>query len=213
MVRTMSGLPRSMGKWVSQVSALAGATLVATMIYGALPRPAAPPSAPRPEMTSGGKFAARVDHASADADDGLGTMPLPYSAAHPAPAAFLMAPVPAEVSGSGSAVEPVAASRPIPAGQIDGEAWIGAFPRYQDGRLGTVRTARAAARSEAKAAAAPAASELPVPVPAGAVAATLPPPDVDPTAGSLLTGAMSTVRNAWTFTASTSGALASHLIP
>jgi len=214
MVRTTSGLPRSLGKWVSQVSASAGATLIATMIYGALPRPAAPPPAPRPEMTSGGKFAARVDHAPSDADGGLDTMPLPHVAAHPTPAAFLVVPVSAEVSGFGGADEPAAAGQPSPAGHADKGAWVGAvLPRDQDRGLRTARIAKSATRSEAKAAAAPAASEPPARMPAGAVAITLPAPDVAQAAGGLLTGAMSTARDAWTFTASTSGALVSHLIP
>ena len=55
-----SGLTRSASRWAVQVSTSLGATLLAALIVQSLPRavPAAP--APAPELTSGGKFAARV---------------------------------------------------------------------------------------------------------------------------------------------------------
>ena len=76
VVCNRSVLARSLVKWVSQVAASLGATLAASMIYAALPRPvSSDAAAPRPELTSGGKFAARV--VGPVAYDGLDTMPLP----------------------------------------------------------------------------------------------------------------------------------------
>ncbi len=86
MLRTTSGLSRSVLKWVSQVAASLGATLSATLIWSAVPHPGAAP-APRPELTSGGKFAARAIQPVAY--DGLDTMPLPHAA--PAPARLVAA--------------------------------------------------------------------------------------------------------------------------
>lgn len=76
MLRNGSVLPRSLVKWASQVAASLGATLAASMIYAALPKAvSSDAAAPRPELTSGGKFAARV--VDPVAYDGLDTMPLP----------------------------------------------------------------------------------------------------------------------------------------
>ena len=73
-----SGLPRSVMTWASQVSVSVGATLIAAMIYGALPRVTIPQLEPAPELTSGGKFAARaLAPEPRQAFDGLDTMPLP----------------------------------------------------------------------------------------------------------------------------------------
>jgi len=205
MMRTTSGLPRSVGKWVSQVSASAGATLVAMMVYGALPKAATPP-APRPEMTSGGKFAARVAHASSEAYDGLDTMPLPHLAAPApaAPAAFLLAPVPARMAEPADAAQPVASGQPplsgqpLSTGRVHQAAWDGAI---------VPKTARSAARSEARSVSAPVSR-----VPTGdSGAMAIPAPDLTQGADGLLAGAMSTARNAWDVTASASGALVSRL--
>ncbi len=205
MMRKTSGLPRSVG-WVSQVSASAGATLVAMMVYGALSKAAAPP-APRPEMTSGGKFAARVAHASSKAYDGLDTMPLPHLAAPAAPAAFLLAPVPAGLAEPADAAQPVASGQPPLPGQplstarVHQAAWDGAI---------VSKSARSAARSEARPAAAPSAPVSRVPTgDSGAMA--MPAPDVTQGVDGLLAGAMLTARNAWDVTASASGALVSRL--
>ncbi len=84
MLRTTSGLSRPVLKWVSQVTASLGATLSATLIWSAVPHPGAVP-APSPELTSGGKFAARAIQPTAY--DGLDTMPLPHVV--PAPARFV----------------------------------------------------------------------------------------------------------------------------
>ncbi len=208
MMRKTSGLPRSVGKWVSQVSASAGATLVAMMVYGALSKAAAPP-APRPEMTSGGKFAARVAHASSEAYDGLDTMPLPHLAAPApaAPAAFLLAPVPAGMAEPADAAQPVASGQPplsgqpLSTGRVHQAAWDGAI---------VPKSARSAARSEARPAAAPSAPVSRVPTgDSGAMA--MPAPDLTHGADGLLAGAMSTARTAWDVTASASGALVSRL--
>jgi len=212
MMRKTSGLPRSVGKWVSQVSASAGATLVAMMVYGALSKAAGPaPPAPRPEMTSGGKFAARVAHASSEAYDGLDTMPLPHLAAPApapaAPAAFLLAPVPAGMAEPADAAQPVASGQPplsgqpLSTGRVHQAAWDGAI---------VLKSARSAARSEARPAAAPSAPVSRVPTgDSGAMA--MPAPDLTQGADGLLAGAMSTARNAWDVTASASGALVSRL--
>jgi len=210
MMRKTSGLPRSVGKWVSQVSASAGATLVAILVYGALPRAAAPPP-PRPEMTSGGKFAARVAHASSEANDGLDTMPLPHLAAPApapaAPAAFLLAPVPADMAEPADAAQPVASGQPplsgqpLSTGRVHQTAWDGAI---------APKSARLAARSDVRPAAAPSSPASRVPTgDSGAMA--MPAPDLTQGADGLLAGAMSTARNAWAFTASASGALVSRL--
>lgn len=90
MLRRTFGLSRPLARWLSQVSASLGATLAATAIYAALPKPASPPVSPQPEMTSGGKFAARLPVPLAY--DGLDTMPLP----HVSPGIDL---VPAELPG------------------------------------------------------------------------------------------------------------------
>lgn len=115
MLRRTYGLPHSAGRWLSQVAASVGATLVASLIYSALPRMAAPdPAAPAPaadetlsERSSGGKFMARAVHPPArDAADGLDGMPVPRVAARAVPAAFVLSPLPSEPIG------PVAAQAP-----------------------------------------------------------------------------------------------------
>lgn len=200
MMRTRSGLPRSTGKWVSQVLASAGATLVAMMVYGALPKVAAPP-APRPEMTSGGKFAARVAHAPSEAFDGLDTMPLPHLAAPAAPAAFLLAPVPAGMAEPAASGQPALSGQPVSTGRVHQATWDGAI---------APKSARSAARSDARPAATPSAPASRVPAgDSGAMA--MPAPDLVQGVDGLLAGAMSTARNAWASTASASGALVSRL--
>ena len=89
MLRRTSVLPHSVARWMGQVVASIGATLVATLIYSALPRPVLPEPA-RPELTSGGKFAVRAVEPAAY--DGLDVMPLP----HVAPRAVQAALAPAE---------------------------------------------------------------------------------------------------------------------
>jgi len=206
MMRKTSGLPRSVGKWVSQVSASAGATLVAILVYGALPRAAAPP-APRPEMTSGGKFAARIAHAASQAFDGLDTMPLPHLTAPAAPAAFLLAPVSAGIAEPADAQQPVASGQPpqpgqpLSTGRVHQATWDGAI---------APKSARSAARSDARPAAAPSAPASRV-LTGDSGAMAMPAPDLTQGADGLLAGAMSTARNAWAFTASASGALVSRL--
>ena len=74
MLRTRSGLPRFAARWASQVTASACAALAASLVYTVVPRPA-PVETPRPELTSGGKFAARA--VVPVAYDGLDTMPAP----------------------------------------------------------------------------------------------------------------------------------------
>ncbi len=96
-----AGLPRSVMTWVSQVSVSVGATLIATMIYGALPKVTIPQLEPAPEMTSGGKFAARALPPDApQAFDGLDTMPLPQTTVPGlvSPVAFVATSAPAEAA-------------------------------------------------------------------------------------------------------------------
>ena len=114
MLRRTFGLSRPFARWLSQVSASLGATLAATAIYAVLPKSAPPPVSPQPEMTSGGKFAARLPLPMAY--DGLDTMPLPHvaPAIGPAPAEFPAPPAPRRAAWDGVASErPVKAVKPI----------------------------------------------------------------------------------------------------
>ena len=112
-----SGLSRSASRWAFQVSASLGATLIAALIVQSLPRAMPEVPAPAPELTSGGKFAARA--AAARAYDGLDTMPLPHvdvpNAEPPAtvvPAAFLTS-TPTDLAGLGAMLRQPAVDGPI----------------------------------------------------------------------------------------------------
>ena len=132
MLRTTSGLSRSVLKWVSQVAASLGATLSATLIWSAVPHPGAGP-APRPELTSGGKFSARA--VEPVAYDGLDTMPLPRVVPLP-----LVAPPLARFV----AMSPDAASSPI----LHRASWEEGTPAERTARA--ARPARAPLRAEAR---------------------------------------------------------------
>ncbi len=216
MLRMKSGLPRSLAKWVAQVAASVGATLVASLIYSAVPRPAATEAAaPRPELTSGGKFAARAVLPEAGdlmANDGLDTMPLPRLAPMPVQAAS------APVAPAGAPVEGAAAIRRV--------AWDGAAPfaPMPERAARAVKTGRAPLRAEARRAA-PLAE--PAPRPVTAVAAVVAEARVEEARDeegfvprllprvlpSVLPKVVSTAKAAWTVTAAAGVSLVDRVVP
>ena len=199
------GFQRSASRWAFQASASLGATLIAALIVQALPR--AVPEIPRlsPELTSGGKFAARI--ASARAYDGLDTMPLPRL--DPAvgdqppivPAAFLT------ISSSDPAGLGAAPRQPTSDGLVIRE------------RTKTARVARGSSRAEARRTRGP--TDAPVELhdtTAPAVATVEPSEDgllrqVVTRTSQVLSGTSATTRDAWTATASVGSSLVSRLIP
>lgn len=212
MLRTGSVLPRSLVRWASQVAASLGATLVASMIYAALPKPvSSDAAAPRPQLTSGGKFAARVD--SPVAYDGLDTMPLPRLT--PATVQAAADPSPAEAPGGGSLHRAVW-DMPPP------------FVPGPDRLTRTARPAHAAPRPEPRRAAAE-------PRVVAAVAASVSGEDRDGAEGGdgllprifsqslpksfsktlpeFLPAIASGARDAWTLAASAGGSLVSRVVP
>ncbi len=202
MLRTQSILPRTLAKWVSQVAASVGATLVATAIYAALPKPA-PVDAPRPELTSGGKFAARA--APPVAYDGLDRMPLPQ-----------VTPVVAAVTlGSGS--EPS-----LGAGVVRRVSWETPVPLdLSPDRAGHIaKPARSAARVDIRRAV-PAEHHAPAAAETGPVIASASEPEnhdsliqsLPRVLPRLLPAALSGIEQAWAVTASTSGSLMAHVVP
>lgn len=203
MLRTRSALPHSVVRWTGQVAASIGATLVASLLYSALPRPA-PPEAARPELTSGGKFAARAVEPAAL--DGLDVMPLPHVAPRPVQAAVLSAEVPPairRVAFDAAAPLVLAPERPARA----------------------ARLARAPARTEPRRAGAPA----PAPAPQAVITAAAPheattageggfvqallPEALQGTWPAVLPRVVSTARAAWTMTASAGGSLVDRVVP
>lgn len=205
MLRTTSVLPKSVLKWVSQVAASLGATLSATLIWSAVPHPGAAP-APQPELTTGGKFAARA--VGPVAFDGLDTMPLPHVA--PSPARFVAPSV-----------------EPAPSAMLHAAAWDEAAPSQAPRPVRPVRSAqRAPLRADAPRAEAvhgePRHAEQ-APHPAAAVPAQVAAePEADggllkaviPSAlPRILPSIVSTARSAWTVTASAGDTLMSHVVP
>ena len=198
-----SAVSRSVSRWAFQVSTSLGATLVAALIVQSLPRlqPEAP--APAPELTSGGKFAARV--ASARAYDGLDSMPLPHvdaprvdAPATIVPAAFFIAP--ANLAAIGAAL-------PQPA--VDGSS---VRERAKPARLAHAPT-RAEARRIGAAADVTAA-------PAGTSDATIADASDDGLIRQIASktrqvwsGTSATTREVWTATASAGSSLVSRLVP
>lgn len=203
MLRMTSGLSRPVLKWVSQVTASLGATLAATLIWSAVPHSAA---APRPELTSSGKFAARAIEPAADpvAYDGLDTMPLPRVA----PAPTLATIVPAEAA-------PVATLRRT--------AWDAPAPSapVPDRSPRDARTVRPVVHAEARRsepASRPAAA--PVAVAAASDRITESTDDegvlrrlVPSGLPHILPTIASTARDAWTITASAGGTLVARVVP
>ena len=212
-----SGLPRSVVRWVSQVSVSVGATLVATMIYGALPKVTIPQLEPAPELTSGGKFAARaLASEPLQAFDGLDTMPLPRVAM---PAAVLNA---AFFTGSTQATveAPAAAGSPAAGSPAAGSPVL--EPMHRTAGSGaptrgvsaeTPRTAKAIRpllRADAKHAARVVATEAAAPEPVAQAVSNEPTIATD---DGLLPKVMSSARGAWSVTASAGDALLAHVIP
>ena len=202
MLRTTSALPHSVVRWMGQVAASVGATLVASLIYSALPRPALPEAA-RPELTSGGKFAVRAIEPAAF--DGLDTMPLPQLAPRPVQAAVLPADLPSTIRRVAfDAAAPLAPERPARAargarGPAKVEARRGGGAEPASPAVITAATPREAVADEA-------ASE------GGFVQALL--PRVLPTAWpAVLPKVLSTARAAWTVTASAGESLVDRVVP
>lgn len=209
MLRRTSGLSRPVLKWVSQVAASLGATLSATLIWSAVPHPGAAPAAQatvQPELTSGGKFAARA--VGPVAFDGLDTMPLPHVA--PSPARFVAPSV-----------------EPAPSAMLHAAAWDEAAPSQAPRPVHPVRSAqRAPLRADAPRAEAVHgeprhAEQAPHPA-AAAPAQVAAEPEADggllkaviPSAlPRILPSIVSTARSAWTVTASAGDTLMSHVVP
>ena len=193
MLHMTSGLSRSVMRWLSQVTASVGATLVATMIYAALPKSVAadgPP--PPPELTSGGKFAARALPPSAD--DGLDTMPLPHVAPVLAP------------------VLPALLETPPPGAALHRAGWDGAaspaLPPDRSARAG--KPPRAASRAEPRRVAVVPAE--PTPSAANPEAGREAASSLDLVPG-LMPRVLSTARAAWSFTTSAGGTLMARVVP
>ena len=222
MLRTTSVLPHSVVRWMGQVAASVGATLVASLIYSALSRPALPEAA-RPELTSGGKFAVRAIEPAAF--DGLDTMPLPQVAPRPVQAAILPAPVlPAPVLPAPVLPTPASPAEFPPA--IRRVAFDAAAPLAPERPARAARGARGPARVEARrgGGAEPASQAvITAATPREAVAdeatseggfvqALL--PRVLPTAWpAVLPRVVSTARAAWTVTASAGESLVDRVVP
>ena len=202
MLRNQSILPRTLAKWVSQVAASVGATLVATAIFAALPKPA-PVDAPRPELTSGGKFAARATPPVAY--DGLDRMPLPQVT--PAVAAVIVG------SGSGA---------PLGAGAVRRASWETPAPLdLSPDRAGHgAKPVRSAARVDIRRAV-PAEHHGAVAAETGPVIASASEPEnretlmqsIPKVLPRILPVALSGIEQAWAVTESTSGALMAHVVP
>ena len=209
MINWSSGLSRSASRWAFQVSTSLGATLIAALIVQSLPRamPAAP--APAPELTSGGKFAARV--ASARAYDGLDKMPLPHVEAlrvdPPAafvPAAFL-ASSPADLGALGAVLRQSA----------------GDPPSVRD-HAKPARLARASVHTEARRTAAPGSAAAASPSTRDGVSGEIATADaaddgllhrVASKTRAVWSSTSATTQSAWTATASIGSSLVSRLIP
>ena len=206
-----SGLPRSVMTWVSQVSVSVGATLIATMIYGALPRVTVSQLEPAPELTSGGKFAARaLPPEPLQAFDGL-TMPLPRVAMPAAVlnAAFFTGSTQATVEAPAAAGSPAAGSPVLE--PMHRTAGSGAPTRGVSAE--TPRTAKAIRpllRADAKHAARVVATEAAAPEPVVQAVSNEPTIATD---DGLLPKVMSSARGAWSVTASAGDALLAHVIP
>ena len=199
------GLHRSVMTWVSQVSVSVGATLIATMIYGALPKVTIPQLEPAPELTSGGKFAARALPPDApQVFDGLDTMPLPRVAVSDSvlPAAFVTT-----AAQSDAATPPFAApAAGVPAAgplrRIVGDG--GPIERP----IRAAKTVHLPQRADAKHPARLVTAEAAAPI--AQVSSDEPTATTD---DGLLPKVMSTARGAWAVTASASDALLAHVIP
>ena len=202
MLRMRPGLPRSLATWASQVAASLGATIAASLIYAALPSPVATDAGAPPELTSGGKFAARA--MGPVAYDGLDTMPLPRVT----PVA-----IPADTSVAETAVGPASLHRAVwdaPVPSVPGPERVAR----------TSRSARAAPRPEPRRAAA-AQPHVAVAAPAASVAdrggAAEGGDDVWPRAlPGLLPGLLPTIasgaRDAWAHAASAGGSIVSRVM-
>ena len=204
MLRTRSGLPRFAAKWVAQVAASVGATALASLIYTALPKPVlseAPAS--QPELTSGGKFAARA--ITPVAYDGLDAMPAP----HVVPSAVrLVAATP-----SADVALPPAVERRVPKP-------VRAMPRTEarHGAVPAEAMPRLASSAAVVTAAQPVAATRPEPGrdDGGFMAAILPsamPTILPTTLPSVLPKVVSTARAAWTLTASAGESLVARVVP
>lgn len=205
MLRTRSGLSGSVVKWAAQVVASVGATLLATLIYSALPKVALPEAPPRTaadrsevlsELTSGGKFAARaVRPAAPQAADGPDVVALPLVASMAIPVAFPVLPT----SGSGVATS-------TPTVQLRQAAWDAAAPERS---TRPARPSHAPARAEPKRASAEPAPRAPATVTSPSVG---PASDVNDDGGFIPT-VLSAARGAWSLTASAGGSLMARVMP
>ena len=197
MLRMSSGLSKPLFRWVSQVTASLGATLAATLIWAAVPHPGAAPGA-APELTSGGKFAARAIEPIAY--DGLDTMPLPHIASLPAHLAAVA------VEGA-------------PAPVVHRASWEASVPLAPTLDRIQAHVPRVSVRAEARRVE-PAQHLAIVPI----VVASERSPEVQEDTGLLhrllptalphvLPGIVATARDAWSVTASAGSTLVAHVVP
>ncbi len=228
MMPSMSpGLRRSVTKWVSQVSVSVGATLVATMIYGALPKITVPQFEPAPVLTSGGKFAARALPPDApQAFDGLDTMPLPrvavptsvlpvalFVGATQATAAGLQAPRPqvAELQAASTSAGTPAGASPLP--EAARHVLASGAPARGASVEAPVRSVKALhlpLRADARHPTRVVVAEAATPDPIAQVSSSMPDAPADQ---GLLPKMMSSARGAWSITASAGDALLAHVVP
>ena len=201
MLRTRSALPHSVVRWTGQVAASIGATLVASLIYSALPRPALPEAA-RPELTSGGKFAVRAVEPAAF--DGLDVMPLPHVAPRPVQAAVLSAELPPAIhrvafdAAAPLVLAPERPARPVRVARVPAKA--------EARRTGGAEPAPQAVITAAAPHEAAAASE-------GGFVQALLPEVLHGAWPAVLPRVVSTARAAWTMTASAGGSLVDRVVP
>ena len=198
MLRTQSVLPRVLGKWVSQVAASVGATLVATAIYAALPKPV-PVDAPKPELTSGGKFAARA--VTPAAYDGLDTMPLPKVTP-------LVAVAPAEPSAGAAIVHHALWEAPAPLVLAPDHSVRAARPAHAAARIDIRRAVPAEPHPAVAAVPGPVIASAEVPAHDDGLIQSI--PKVLP---HILPMTLSGLHQAWSATTSAGGALVAHVVP
>lgn len=133
MPRTRVGLTGSALKVMGQVAASMGATLIAAMVFASLPKATVAVDRPAAELTSGGKFAARIPEAeNAAAED------------RPARARFILplrsaaqAPLDA-VAGTGKQPADSVAAAAESTGMASG---VGIAPKPDDGMMTRVSSA------------------------------------------------------------------------
>ena len=196
MLRTRVTFTGSALKVVCQVGASVATTLIASMIFAALPKATVPADRPAAELTSGGKFAARIPGAEMEARGGAErAAALPILAEAPAQAIALSA-ANAAWDEAGKPVQPAALGEPV-------------RPRLHLPARGDVRRSSDAGAGEAKRSA----GLVAVALPSGpATSASV---DIAPTRAEdgVLPRVAASVRSLWSITSSAGGSLLSRIVP